>query len=174
MGGGPTSEVLRKIPAADWLRGLGAALILGVVASFALPLAGVVAAAVLGGVGAMVMPWRAAAANWKARPASPVPTAPTSAERFLRAVKTVGDFREQANRWYLSEQPMPANAWDVLKDSVLDWANAALRPDAAERAAAVLHAASPQGPSSDNRRNAGMLVASLLEFQRTLTNAEVL
>ena len=175
MGGGRAgSEVLRHIPAADWLRGLGALLLVGGIASFALPWAGVIPLALVTGVGAMVLPWRTAAAQLKAHPPTPVPVAPTSAERYMRALKTVGDFRDQANRWYLSEQAMATVAWDVLCDEIVDWANAALKIEAAERLAAVIVAASPTAPTSDNRRNAGALVASLLEFQRSLTSPEVL
>ena len=175
MDGGPgPSEVLRRIPSADWLRAFGAALLVGGLASFVVPWVGVLALALLGGAGAMVVPWRAAKAHLIAHPTTPAPQAPTSAERYMRALKTVGDFRDQANRWYLSEEAMPSVAWTVLRDEILDWANASLKPECAERLAAVIEAASPTAPTSDNRRNAGALVGSLLEFQRSLTSPEVL
>jgi hypothetical protein len=173
-GGQQTSGVLRRIPAADWLRGLGAALLLGGLSSFVLPGVVVGALAVLAGVGAMVLPWRAAAAQVRAHPPQRPTAPPTTAERFMKALKTVGDFREQANGWYLREEAMPTEAWDVLCDELLDWANKALKFETAARLAGLIDKASPKAPSSDNRRCAGELVASLLEFQRSLANAEVL
>jgi hypothetical protein len=166
--------MVKRIAAVDWLRGLGAALILGAIASLALPTGAVVAIALAGGVAAMVPAFLAARRNLEAHPPVPAAAPPTSAERFMRAVKTVGDFKDQANRWYLSEQPMPSSAWDVLCDELLDWANTTLEPETAERLAELIRAASPQAPTSDSRRNAGTLVGSLLDFQRTLTSAEVL
>ena len=175
MDGSPNSSgAFRRIAAADWVRGLGVALLAGGLASFFLSGLVLALVAFVAGATAMVLPWRAAAAHVKAHPPEPPSAPPTGAERFMRALKTVGDFRDQANGWYLREEAMPTSAWDVLCDEILDWANRTLKFEAAERLAESIRKASPRTPTSDNRRSAGEMVASLLEFQRSLTNAEVL